>query len=49
MRFQMYHYYLERGHSLDELYNLSPLQELFYLSCMQLSSEEIEDVRHERN
>lgn len=38
----MIHYYLERGHSLRELTNLTPLEKRFYLASMELTSDENE-------
>lgn len=35
----MFAYYIERGHSLKELMNLSELEKLFYFANMEASIE----------
>ena len=35
----MYAYYLQRGHSLDKLLNLSFAEKLFYKNAMELEQE----------
>ena len=37
----MYAYYLQRGHSLDKLLNLSFVEKLFYKNAMELEQEKI--------
>ena len=37
----MYAYYLQRGHSLDELLQLSFAEKLFYRNAMEVEQEKI--------
>nr|DAL06677.1 MAG TPA: hypothetical protein [Caudoviricetes sp.] len=36
----MIHYYLERGHSVKELMNLTPLEKQFFIASMGVTAEE---------
>ncbi len=35
----MFHYYLQRGHSLKELESLSAMEKAFFMAGMQLEAE----------
>lgn len=36
----MIHYYLERGHSITELMNLTPLEKQFFIASMAVTAAE---------
>ncbi len=44
----MLHYYLEKGHSLKSLLNLSYTERLFYMASMELTGEEMEKANGEQ-
>lgn len=40
----MLHYYLEKGHTLHELLNLSYTEKLFMIASMEVTGEEMKEV-----
>lgn len=40
----MLHYYLEKGHSLKSLLNLSYTEKIFYIASMEVTGEEMKEV-----
>ena len=44
----MLHYYLEKGHTLHELLNLSYTEKLFMLASMELTGEEMKEAYGEQ-
>lgn len=39
----MYAYYIERGHTIQELLNLSETEKLFYMANIELMNEAVND------
>ena len=44
----MLHYYLEKGHTLKSLLNLSFTEKLFYIASMELTGEEMNEAYGEQ-
>lgn len=42
----MYRYYIERGHDIHNLLQLSPTEKYFYKLHQQLTEEELEAVKN---
>lgn len=40
----MLRYYIERGHAIHELLNLSGAEKAFYMTCMEMTAEEVNAV-----
>lgn len=43
----MMHYYVQRGHSIRDLLNLSTTEKMFYVASMILQGEEEQQTRNE--
>lgn len=41
---QMIAFYLLRGHSLDELFDLGMIEKMFYIAAMEKYAEEVSEV-----
>lgn len=42
----MLRYYIERGHSIKELLNLSPTEKLFYALHVELVAQEMKEAKN---